>query len=45
MYSGKMIFSQIMDFFPLYEFNKCINRYKGNKTIKVTDTFFYKFSQ
>lgn len=34
MYSGKMIFSQVMDFFPLYEFNKCINRYNGNKRIK-----------
>ena len=39
MYSGKMIFSQIMDFFPLYEFNKCINRYNGNKKVKNFSCF------
>lgn len=39
MYSGKMIFSQVMDFFPLYEFNKCILRYKGNKMIKSFSCF------
>ncbi len=30
MHSGKMIFSQIIDFLPLYEFQKCVNRYQGN---------------
>ena len=34
MYSGKMVFSQGIDFLPLYEFNKCIQRYNGNKKIK-----------
>ena len=34
MYSGKMVFSQVMDFLPFYEFNKCVQRYKGNKRIK-----------
>lgn len=34
MYTGKMIFSQIMDFFPRYEFQKCVNRYCGNHKVK-----------
>ncbi|MFH1645252.1 MAG: IS4 family transposase [Candidatus Omnitrophota bacterium] len=34
MYTGKIIFSQIMNFFPLYEFNKSIQRYNGDKKIK-----------
>jgi hypothetical protein len=27
---GKPIFSQIMDFLPMYEFRKCVNRYQGS---------------
>jgi len=34
MYLGKMVFSQVIDFLPLYEFNKCVQRYEGNKKIK-----------
>lgn len=34
MYSGRLIFSQVMDFAPKYEFNKCVNRYYGNYKIK-----------
>jgi hypothetical protein len=30
MNCGRTLFSQIMDFFPLYEFNKCVKRYEGN---------------
>lgn len=30
MHSGKMVFSQIMEFLPMYEFQKCVNRYQGN---------------
>jgi len=30
MNSGRTVFSQIMDFLPLYEFNKCVKRYRGN---------------
>lgn len=30
MFSGKMVFSQIMEFLPLYEFHKCVKRYHGN---------------
>ena len=31
---GKIIFSQIMDFVPKYEFNKCVEHYKGNYNAK-----------
>jgi len=34
MYSGRLIFSQVMDFAPKYEFHKCVNRYRGNYKIK-----------
>ena len=30
MNSGKMIFSQLMDFLPSQEFRRCVDRYKGN---------------
>ena len=30
MYSGKTVFSQLMDFLPMYEFRKCVDRYNGN---------------
>jgi transposase len=30
MHSGRIIFSQILDFLPRYEFNKCVQRYQGN---------------
>ena len=34
MHSGKIVFSQIMDFLPMYEFRKCVNRYNGNYKIR-----------
>lgn len=34
MYSGKIVFSQIMEFLPIYEFHKCVERYQGNRKIK-----------
>jgi Domain of unknown function (DUF4372)/Transposase DDE domain len=34
MNSGKTIFSQLMDFLPMYEFQKCVERYNGNYKIK-----------
>ncbi len=34
MNTGKTVFSQLMEFLPQYEFNKCVERYKGN--YKVT---------
>ena len=30
MHSGRIVFSQILDFLPRYEFNKCVQRYQGN---------------
>ncbi|MCG6535105.1 MAG: IS4 family transposase [Syntrophales bacterium LBB04] len=42
MYTGKIIFSQIMDFIPWYEFQKCVEKYSGNYKIKnfsCTDQF------
>ena len=35
MHSGKIIFSQIMDFVPMYEFRKCVHRYQGNHYVKT----------
>ena len=42
MYSGKMIFAQVMEFLPMYEFQKCVDRYQGNyrtKTFSCLDQF------
>ncbi len=30
MNSGRIVFAQLMDFFPAYEFNRCVRRYRGN---------------
>ena len=34
MYEGRIVFSQLMEFFPRYEFNKCIQRYQGNHRVR-----------
>jgi hypothetical protein len=34
MNSGKTIFAQLMDFLPVYEFRKCVERYDGNRKVK-----------
>jgi len=34
MNEGKTIFSQLIDFVPAYEFQKCVTRYNGNHKIK-----------
>ncbi|MBI5657025.1 MAG: DUF4372 domain-containing protein [Geobacter sp.] len=34
MYSGKLIFSQVMERLPLHVFHQCAERYKGNVKIK-----------
>lgn len=42
MYSGKMIFSQVMEFIPMYEFQKCVQDYQGNyktKSFSCLDQF------
>jgi hypothetical protein len=30
MNAGQTVFSQLMDFLPTYEFNRCVRRYRGN---------------
>lgn len=43
MYSGKMVFAQVMEFLPMYEFQKCVRRYRGNYKVKefsCLDQFF-----
>jgi hypothetical protein len=42
MNTGKTIFSQVMEFLPLYEFRKCVERYQGDykvKSFSCTDQF------
>jgi len=34
MHIGKTIFAQLMDFIPMYEFRKCVERYRGNHKVK-----------
>ncbi len=34
MNTGRTVFSQIMDFFPLRDFRKCVRRYRGNHKVQ-----------
>lgn len=34
MNTGRTVFSQLMDFFPGYEFQVCVNRYRGDRYVK-----------
>ena len=34
MYSANIIFSQFLAHIPKYEFNKCVNRYQGNRRVR-----------
>ena len=34
MSRGQTVFSQIMDFVPMYEFRKCVQRYRGNYKVQ-----------
>ena len=34
MNTGKTVFSQVMDFLPVYEFQKCVCRYQGNYKVQ-----------
>ena len=31
MYSGQVVFAQVMEFLPRHEFNSCVRRYRGNR--------------
>ncbi|MBF0488845.1 MAG: DUF4372 domain-containing protein [Nitrospirae bacterium] len=35
MYTGKMIFSQLMSYLSMHEFRKCVNRYQGNYKVQT----------
>jgi len=39
MYSGRIVFSQLMDFLPKHEFDKCVQRYRGNYWVKKFPCF------
>jgi transposase len=39
MYSGRIVFSQLMDFLPVHEFNKCVRRYQGNYRVRRFSCF------
>ena len=34
MYCGKMLFAQVMEFLPMHEFHKCVERYQGHYKVK-----------
>jgi IS4 transposase len=35
MYTGRTVFSQVMDIFPLAEFQRCVERYRGNYKVQT----------
>jgi len=34
MYSGRLVFAQVMDFMPINDFHKCVDRYHGNYKVQ-----------
>ena len=34
MYTGKLVFSQVMDHLPWHSFHRCVARYHGNRKVK-----------
>jgi hypothetical protein len=34
MYTGKLVFSQVMDFMPMHTFRRCVTRYQGDYKVK-----------
>ena len=34
MYTGSLVFTQVMDFMPLKTFNRCVEKYNGNFSVK-----------
>ena len=34
MYSGRIVFSQIMDSLPMRRFHTCVQRYQGNREVQ-----------
>ena len=35
MHTGRLVFSQLMDFLPKYEYDKCVRRYRGNHRVRT----------
>jgi len=35
MYSGRLVFAQVMDFMPINDFHKCVDRYHGNYKVQI----------
>ena len=35
MYSGRIVFTQVMDYLPLRRFHTCVRRYDGNRKVKT----------
>jgi len=34
MYTGRIVFSQLMDFLPLHKFRKCVRKYRGDYKVR-----------
>ena len=34
MYTGRIVFSQLMDFMPIGDFRRCVGRYRGNHRVR-----------
>jgi hypothetical protein len=39
MHEGRIVFSQLLDFFPKYEFDRCVRRYGGNRRVREFSCF------
>ena len=39
MYTGRLVFSQLMDFLPMHRFRQCVKRYDGNRYVKSFTCF------
>jgi len=39
MYTGRIVFSQLIDFLPKHQFDKCVCRYRGNYGIRTFSCF------
>jgi hypothetical protein len=34
MHTGRIVFAQLMDFLPTYEFHRCVQRHQGNRRVR-----------
>jgi hypothetical protein len=39
MYSGRTVFSQLVDLLPRHELNRCIQRYQGNRNVRTFSSY------